>query len=106
MAEGMVYYLSILVQSGRYYASVEEEVLLGEKVKRRNAHTLVIQTFHVDLEGIRTKIDEEFHISDDWPVDQSLCLIPQKPLEGLRPLTKTQSPIVVIRSLFKDILEP
>ena len=69
MTEGMVYYLSIFVQSRRYYASVEEEILFGEKVKRRNAHTLVVQTFHVDFEGICTKVDEKFHISYHWPID-------------------------------------
>ena len=106
MTESMEDYLGIFIQGWRYYAPVEEEILLGEKVKGRDAHALVVETFHVDFEGICTEIDEKFHISDDWPVNQSLCLIPQKPLESLRPLTETQCSIIVIRSFFKDIPEP
>ena len=104
MAEAMVDHLRVLVESWSNYASIEEEVLFREEVEGRDGHAFVVETLHVDFIGISTEVNEEFHVFDNRPVNEPLCLIPQQPLKHLRSLAETQSPVVVVRSLLKSFL--
>ena len=102
MTKAVVYHLRVLVEGGGYYASIEEEILFWEEVEGRDGHAFVVETLHVDFIGISTEVYKEFHVFDNRPVNQPLCLVPQQPLKHLGSLAETQSSIVVVRSLFQS----
>jgi hypothetical protein len=69
-------------------------------VERRDIEALIVKAFEADSIGISAEVDEKLYVSEDGPVDESLGLKPQQPLEHLGSLAEAKGAVVVIRSLF------
>ena len=45
--------------------------------------SLIVETFHADPERVSTKIDIEFHVPHDRPINKSFSMSPKDILEGV-----------------------